>query len=318
MRMRWFPVRSAFAAALLLSASGCGWFHKKDEPAAKADLAEKKEAVQDACASSAAYERLKRIAFDEAARVPDADVKNLETLANSAVVRMETPLATGRDEVLNVTNCTGRFILEIPPGAEGGFGGERRLAADIAYSAQAAADGSGFVYQMSGAEPIIARLAAFDMHGQSFLPPLQSAAVAPSPLPPVGDPRASAVPPAQPPAQPALPESSPGPLPPPPAQAGSAAQSGPDGPNPSFNCRYARTRSERLVCSDEALARQDRSMASLYYSAMADADPQTRTELRRTRDRFLAYRERCPDAACIAEAYGGRVREIRDIVSEGQ
>jgi uncharacterized protein len=56
-------------------------------------------------------------------------------------------------------------------------------------------------------------------------------------------------------------------------------------------------------------------MSSLFYSAMADADPSTRRELRRTRDRFLAYRERCATEACVAEAYDGRVDEIRDIMA---
>jgi hypothetical protein len=308
MRESGFFIRSAIAVGVLLSASGCGWFKPEKEPVAKAKLAERKEQVQDACASSAAYEKLKRMAFDEAIGVPNADVKNLETLANSAVVRMETPVAVSRDEVLNVTNCTGRFILELPPGAERGFGGDRRLVADIAYTAHAAADGSGFAYRMTGAEPLVARLAAFDMQGRPFAPPVRVAAAA-APLP-VGT---TTVPAPAPPALPPSPE--PPPLPPP-VEAARAA--GPTGPNPSFNCRYARTRSERMVCGDEGLARQDRSMASLYYSAMADADGRTRAELRRTRDRFLAYRERCPDPACIAEAYGGRMREIRDIVAEAE
>jgi uncharacterized protein YecT (DUF1311 family) len=224
---------------------------------------------------------------------------------------METPVAIGRDEVLNVTNCTGRFILELPPGAERGFGGERRLVADIAYTAHAAADGSGFVYRMSGAEPIVARLAAFDMQGRTFAPPVRVAAAAP---PLSAEPTTSIVAPERtsPPPQP-----SPVPQPPlPPVE--TARGAGPTGPNPSFNCRYAHSRSERIVCGDAGLARQDRSMASLYYSAMAEADARTRAELRRTRDRFIAYRERCSDPACIAEAYGGRMREIRDIVAEGE
>jgi hypothetical protein len=309
MRQSWLFMRSAIAAGVFLSASGCGWFEQKKAPVAKVELAERKEEVQDACASSAAYERLKRMAYDEAIAAPNADVKNLETLANSAVVRMEKPVAIGRDEVLGVTHCTGRFILELPPGAERGFGGDRRLVADIAYTAHAAADGSGFAYRMTGAEPIVARLAAFDMQGRPLAPPVRVAAAAP---PPSADPTTGV-------AAPAPPSLPPSPEPPPlPSPVEVARDAGPTGPNPSFNCRYARTRSERMVCGDEGLARQDRSMASLYYSAMADADGRTRAELRRTRDRFLAYRERCPDRDCIAEAYGGRMREIRDIVAEGQ
>jgi len=49
--------------------------------------------------------------------------------------------------------------------------------------------------------------------------------------------------------------------------------------------------------------------------ALANADSRTRAELRRTRDRFLAYRERCGSEACVAEAYDGRMQEIRDIMA---
>jgi len=33
-----------------------------------------------------------------------------------------------------------------------------------------------------------------------------------------------------------------------------------------------------------------------------------------TRERFLAYRDRCPDRTCMANAYLDRMREIRDIM----
>ena len=56
-------------------------------------------------------------------------------------------------------------------------------------------------------------------------------------------------------------------------------------------------------------------MSSLFYSALSDADSSRRRELRRTRDRFLAYRDRCGTEACIAEAYDGRMNEIRDIMA---
>jgi uncharacterized protein len=83
---------------------------------------------------------------------------------------------------------------------------------------------------------------------------------------------------------------------------------------PSFNCRSARTSSEKMVCSSSRLAARDRAMSSLFYSAMADADARRRAQLRRTRDKFLAYRERCGSEECIADAYEGRMREIRDIM----
>ena len=126
--------------------------------------------LQAACASPATYDRLKQTAFAEAIRIRNADPVNLATLATYSTVRMEQPQVKGRDETLDVTVCTGRFVLDIPPGAERAFGGARRLEADIEYSAQAAADGSGLVYKMRGAEPIIYKLAAFDLQVQAYRP----------------------------------------------------------------------------------------------------------------------------------------------------
>ena len=68
-----------------------------------------------------------------------------------------------------------------------------------------------------------------------------------------------------------------------------------------------------MVCANPALAAHDRRMASVYYAEMAEADGQTRRELRRTRDRFLARRESCGSEACVASVYEDRIREIRRI-----
>ena len=55
-------------------------------------------------------------------------------------------------------------------------------------------------------------------------------------------------------------------------------------------------------------------MAAQYRRALAAAAPDERALLQSTRDRFLRYRDRCGDRQCIADAYVGRMREIRDIV----
>ena len=55
-------------------------------------------------------------------------------------------------------------------------------------------------------------------------------------------------------------------------------------------------------------------MASQYRDAFAAADPEQQDVLRGTARRFYAYRDRCPDAKCIGDAYVGRMREIRDIM----
>jgi hypothetical protein len=298
----------------------------KDSEIAKAEVPEKEERVQDPCASTATYARLKEVAFEEAVRIRNADPANLDTLAAHSVVRMENPVVKSRDEELNVTVCKGRFVLELPPGSEGGFGGERRLVADIEYAAQSAADGSGLVYQMSGAEPIIYRLANFQLRGPRREPPADplddmemaeapEAPVAPSPddapaarleprpAPSAPQPRAA-------PKAPAAPRPAPAPRAEPREPVRTATA------RPSFNCRYARTSGEKMVCSSERLAAKDRAMSSLFFSALADADRSTRIQLRRTRDRFLAYRDRCSSEGCVAEAYDGRMDEIRDIMAE--
>jgi uncharacterized protein len=91
------------------------------------------------------------------------------------------------------------------------------------------------------------------------------------------------------------------------------ARPAPGGAKPSFNCRYGRSSSEKMVCSSPGLAAKDRQMSSIYYAAMAQADAATRSHLRRSRDAFLSRRERCGSEACVAAAYNARIAEIRSI-----
>ncbi len=123
---------------------------------------------QSACGTAAAS--LKGVLFDKAIAQRRGDRSALDTLADFSFVRMENPVVTGWDPALDVTRCGGRMILEIPAGARQAFGGEQHLRADVDYTAQAAADGSGFVYQLTGAAPIIAQLAAFNLNSQAFRP----------------------------------------------------------------------------------------------------------------------------------------------------
>jgi hypothetical protein len=349
---------------VVAGAFGLSMSNKKEAPPGPLDgsfVAAKQEKEHDACASNATYARLKQVAFDEAVRIRNADPANLDTLATHSVVRMEDPVVKNRDEELNVTVCSGRFILELPPGAERAFGGQRRLAADIEYSAQAAADGSGLVYEIRGAEPIINKLAAFDLSGkpgplpaapaetqlaEASPPPEAPAAAAPeadtsrkesdrpAPKPEPAttpkrtadkkaeEPKRTATAKAEPPKRTAVAKKIEPPAPP--KRTAVARADAPERPrararsSPSFACRPGQSRSERMVCNSDRLAARDRAMSSVFYSALADADPPRRRELRRTRDKFLNYRERCGNEACVAEAYEGRIREIRDIMSDDE
>ena len=132
---------------------------KQNDPRESGKVRAEAKRQQSACASSAAYDRLKNLLFDQAIGEGHGDRAKLDSLADYSQARMEDPIVKGWDPTLDITRCRGRFILEIPPGAERAFAGERRLQADIDYTAQAAADGSGLVYQLEGAEPIVTKLA---------------------------------------------------------------------------------------------------------------------------------------------------------------
>lgn len=294
------------ALSLLATLPGCDWMRKKDPPDRKSEAqlaAERSERIRKACASEATYDRLKELVFDEAARIRNSDPRNLDPIAAGSVVRMEQPLVKSRDEDLNVTVCTGRFILELPPGAENAFDGLPRVAAEVEYSAQAAADGSGLVYQMDGAEPIIYRLASFGMDGRK-LPRIVAGPAADVPPAPPTEVATAPRPAADQPATPA------------PARQDIVRAETPSAPGmarPSFNCRYAKTATEKMVCGSPLLAARDRQMASVYYAVMANADADTRNHLRRSRDSFLVRRERCGSEACVTAAYTARIAEIRSI-----
>jgi uncharacterized protein len=68
-----------------------------------------------------------------------------------------------------------------------------------------------------------------------------------------------------------------------------------------------------MVCSSPRLASLDREMSSQFYSALSRGNDDVRADLRRTRDSFLRFRERCTSEACVAQAYRDRMDEIRDI-----
>lgn len=303
--------------AVALTLSACDWLERAG-PAPRADAAKARlEQVRRACASQLTYARLKEYVFDQAARIRNSDPGRLDLLAAHSVVRMDYPVVKSRDDELNITVCTGRFVLDLPPGIQDAFNGQPSIAADVEYAAQAAADGSGLVYSMNGAEPIIYRVATLGLPTRALprvaaqprpvevvrpVPPIELAEARPRPV-------VRTVPPVQKPAR-TIAKAPEKPVAPPsrePARQAKAAAS------PSFNCRNARSSSEKMVCQDGSLAAADRRMSAVYYGEMARADAQAKRALRVTRDKFLARRERCPTQACVARAYEERVAEIRRV-----
>jgi hypothetical protein len=306
--------------AVALALSGCDWMERAD-PAPRADAKARLDQIRKACASRLTYARLKEYVFDEAARISNSDPGRLDTLAASSVVRMDYPVVKSRDEGLNVTVCTGRFVLNLPPGIQDVFDGRSVIAADVEYAAQAAADGSGLVYSMSGAEPIIYRIATLGLPTRP-LPRIAAAPAAAESEEEAADiglaqARPERQRPIRAPVQEAKSTIAAAPEQRLPARpSGEAVQPTKAAASPSFNCKHAKTGSEKMVCRSGLLAAADRRMSAVFYSEMASADAEAKRTLRRTRDKFLARRERCSTEDCVARIYAERVLEIRRIANQ--
>lgn len=239
------------------------------------------------CASQTTYDLIKRDLFRRAAQLRGSDQAAYDKLSAFAVLRMENPVLESEDSSTGALNCSGSLSLDLPPGVAV-VGGRRTLTANVDYTIQRSADGSGDVVLLRNADSVVAPLATLARVSQ------------PAPAEPTANETASEEPESNVAASesanvlPGPPSASPG--------------------RPSFDCAQASTRGETAVCSDSGLAALDLNMSTQYRRALSFASPEQRRLLQSTRDRFLAYRDRCPNQRCMADAYVGRMREIRDIM----
>lgn len=92
---------------------------------------------------------------------------------------------------------------------------------------------------------------------------------------------------------------------------------------PSFDCAKAKTRVEKLICSDAELAKLDREMSSEYYSLVSDKtlDGELKEILKNNQKKWLDSREKTPclenedvseQQKCIKNVYRIRIKEIND------
>jgi uncharacterized protein YecT (DUF1311 family) len=79
---------------------------------------------------------------------------------------------------------------------------------------------------------------------------------------------------------------------------------------PSFDCRYARSRAEDMVCADPGLAQADRALERSYERAVAFGVPQRM--LRDEQDDWLAIRESAAHYSrrAVADVYRQRILEL--------
>ena len=248
--------------------------------------------VEKRCASSATYELIKRELFRRAAQMRGSDQAAYDKLAAYAVVRMENPVMESEDKASGGVNCSGSLSLDVPPGVAV-VGGRRTLMADVDYTVQPAADGTGPVVLLRNADAIIVPLATLARVSEAAQPTVTDEGNEVSNQQVVENVAASESANVQP-----APAPAPNPYP----------------GRPSFDCSQARSRGEIAVCSDSGLSALDVNMAKQFGRAIANGSPGQRQLLEQTRSRFLRYRDRCPNRQCMADAYVGRMREIRDIM----
>jgi uncharacterized protein YecT (DUF1311 family) len=78
----------------------------------------------------------------------------------------------------------------------------------------------------------------------------------------------------------------------------------------SFDCDSPRlARTEKMICEQHELGRLDNDMAQAYRNAQMLA--RTPADVLVSQRRWLATRNQCGDAACVARAYQARLNELR-------
>jgi hypothetical protein len=231
------------------------------------------------CASNSTYDAIKRELFRRAAQIRGSDQPAYDNLASYAVARMENAVMESEDSSTGAVHCSGSLSLDLPPGVAIA-GGRRTLVSDIDYTV----DSNGGVV-LRNADAIIGPLATLARVAPPPQVPAEGNEVAPEEN--VGAAESANV-------QPGPQTSFPG--------------------RPSFDCSKAATQGEIAVCSDSGLSVLDLNMTTQFRRAMTGASPQQQEILRQTGRRFYVYRDRCPNRQCIADAYMGRMREIRDIM----
>jgi hypothetical protein len=132
------------------------------EPVPELAVAEEPSAPEtgNLCGSAENYAQIKDMVFEKAAEVMGGDPVPLNTLKRAVSFRMELPVVSAIDEQVERTDCTGRLVIDLPPGTREAFDGQKSLEADLEYSFQPAADGDGYVIRAEGIGYMVQRLIA--------------------------------------------------------------------------------------------------------------------------------------------------------------
>lgn len=249
------------------------------------------------CESPSAARRVERELFSRAAQLRGSDQAAFAGLAEHSLVRIESPRVTDSRRPGDV-RCSASFALELPPGVAAG-GGLRSLTGLVSYSLQRDGRPSSSFNLVS--EGRIVRLLASVREDRTTLRERAD----PASTRRARDERPELAAQKRPTVRPA-PRQTPAAGP----QRAAVQQ------NPSFSCDLAKSWAAIWVCNSAGLAALDREMASLYGSAMGQADAAKRQILLSSHNRFVARRNACTSESCVESAYSGRLREIRNIMTD--
>lgn len=76
---------------------------------------------------------------------------------------------------------------------------------------------------------------------------------------------------------------------------------------PSFDCKFAATRAEKLICGDDELAALDRELNRAYRQLDRSAGPLREQVAAEQRGWRIGERDTCGDAACVADTMRQRI-----------
>jgi uncharacterized protein YecT (DUF1311 family) len=77
---------------------------------------------------------------------------------------------------------------------------------------------------------------------------------------------------------------------------------------PSFDCFKAKSKLEKLICSDSELSQLDAAMARKYQAVLQNMAQSA--EIRRTQKLWIIERNQCAVAACVKRVYETRLEEL--------
>jgi hypothetical protein len=82
---------------------------------------------------------------------------------------------------------------------------------------------------------------------------------------------------------------------------------------PSFNCNYAKTPDEVLICQNPKLSSLDETLADLFFLLRNEAYAWRQTKMTSEQANWLRWRMHCGrDFDCIRQAYVGRIIELQN------